>query len=85
VALSVGNALKRIPPAVSRHAVLWRPDFPPPFRSDHPPGKPITIMPHLFLAMELLMMSQEQPKVSFFWHILHFGSILLVVLLVNRD
>ena len=29
MALSVKSALKRIPPAVSRHAVLWRPDFPP--------------------------------------------------------
>ncbi len=28
VALSVEPALKRIPPAVSRHAALWRPDFP---------------------------------------------------------
>src|SRR5438094_7826812 len=31
---------ERIPPAVSRHAVLWRPDFPPLFRSDCPSGKP---------------------------------------------
>src|SRR6266704_4566122 len=35
---------ERIPPAVSRHAVLWRPDFPLLERSDYPPGKPKNIM-----------------------------------------
>ena len=29
VALSVKPAYERAPPAVSRHAALWRPDFPP--------------------------------------------------------
>src|SRR5579862_325873 len=29
VALSVKPACERAPPAVSRHAALWRPDFPP--------------------------------------------------------
>ena len=33
-------------PAVSRHAALWRPDFPPPFAgSDHP-----NVQPHLIIA-----------------------------------
>src|ERR1041385_4686808 len=34
--------LERLPPAVSRHAALWRPDFPPvPYgTSDYPPGNP---------------------------------------------
>ena len=31
VALSVKSAYERTPPAVSRHAALWRPDFPPAF------------------------------------------------------
>ena len=35
---------ERIPPAVSRHAVLGRPDFPLPRGSDYPPGKPKSIM-----------------------------------------
>src|SRR5687767_3150019 len=34
VALSVGAASRRHPPAVSRHAALWRPDFPPARASD---------------------------------------------------
>ena len=29
MALSVAPALRQMPPAVSRHAALWRPDFPP--------------------------------------------------------
>jgi len=34
--------LERFPPAVSRHAALWRPDFPPApcGASDYPPGNP---------------------------------------------
>ena len=28
MALSVKSVVRRIPPAVSRHAALWRPDFP---------------------------------------------------------
>jgi hypothetical protein len=30
---------ERRPPAVSRHAALWRPDFPPANASDHPSGR----------------------------------------------
>src|SRR6185437_14546550 len=30
------SPFERLPPAVSRHAALWRPDFPPTFAGDHP-------------------------------------------------
>src|SRR5262249_5573232 len=33
-------------PAVSRHAALWRPDFPPPFAGSDPPNA----QPHLIIA-----------------------------------
>ena len=51
---------KRIPPAVSRHAVLWRPDFPPLFRSDHPPGKPLLLCHNFFYRL-------DAHTDSFFW------------------
>jgi hypothetical protein len=53
VALSVKPALKRTSPAVSRHAALRRPDFPPPCGSDCPSGKlrePLSQSVRRFLA-----------------------------------
>ena len=41
VALSVALAFPREPPAVNRHAALWRPDFPPAEASDYLSGKPL--------------------------------------------
>jgi len=35
---------ERIPPAVSRHAALWRPDFPPTFVSGCPSDRPVIII-----------------------------------------
>src|SRR5579862_6644350 len=58
---------ERIPPAVSRHAVLWRPDFPLPLRSDCPPGKPAYIISHWIaprlVALKLLRPLQTKTKV----------------------
>src|SRR5438445_11405632 len=46
VALSVVSAFPRKPPAVSRHAALWRPDFPLAEASDYPPGQTRTATQH---------------------------------------
>ena len=61
---------ERISPAVSRHAVLWRPDFPLPFRSDHPPGKPEVLSHDLRLKFSHKGFPLE-----------HFGSILYLVVI----
>jgi hypothetical protein len=65
---------ERISPAVSRHAVLWRPDFPPLFRSDYPPGKLINIIARQgFRAPPLALMMSD-----FFCPFVQFGSILFI-------
>src|SRR6266849_2389013 len=41
---------KRIPPAVSRHAALWRPDFPPLIQERLPARQATAIMPQALHA-----------------------------------
>jgi len=54
---------ERIPPAVSRHAVLWRPDFPLLIRSDYPPGKPDVIVSRFSASYDAKVINVAQPTI----------------------
>ena len=65
---------KRIPPAVSRHAVLRRPDFPLPISGAT--TRPASRLPLWHIRISTAFLFEHN---AFCWSFLQFGSILLLV------
>ncbi len=68
---------ERIPPAVSRHAVLWRPDFPPLVQGRLPTRQATFIMPLFSWCPLSFGATRRNTDVLFAPE--HFSSILIVV------